>query len=117
MPYGQDLLVLLDRRVLGAREANDLIKVKALWCLPCHVNNVLEVASIKGRAASNNLLCIISCPIVPSGMEGPWVRRAERQAWPVHCQVSSGEEASPVYRKCGTRLRPPPCLQRGVPLV
>ena len=30
--------------------------------------------SIKGRAAFNNLLCIISCPIVPSGMVGCWVR-------------------------------------------
>lgn len=38
--------------------------------------------SIKGRAAFNNLLCIISRPIVPSGMEGPWVR------WP---SVSPGQ--------------------------
>lgn len=30
--------------------------------------------SIKGRAAFNNLLCIISHPIVPSGMVGHWVR-------------------------------------------
>lgn len=30
--------------------------------------------SIKGRAAFNNLLCIISRPIVPSGMAGRWVR-------------------------------------------
>lgn len=49
VPYGQALLVLLDRRVLGACEANDLIKVKALWCLPCHVNNVLEVV-YKGQS-------------------------------------------------------------------
>lgn len=73
MPQGKLLLVLLDRKVLGACEANDLMKVKALWWLTCDVNNVLK-GVYKGRAAFNNLLCIISRPIVPSGMLGHWVR-------------------------------------------
>lgn len=34
--------MLLDRRVLSACEANDLMKVKALWWLTCDVNNVLK---------------------------------------------------------------------------
>lgn len=40
-PYRKPLLVLVDRRVLGACEANDLMKVKALWWPTCDVNNVL----------------------------------------------------------------------------
>lgn len=36
--------------------------------------------SIKGRATFNNLLRIIRCPIVPSGMVGRWVRSSQASA-------------------------------------
>lgn len=42
MPWGNPLLVLLDRRVLDTCEADELMKVGALWRLTCSVKNVLQ---------------------------------------------------------------------------